>query len=65
MKRRFFDTRRPARRRLDDRGMTTAEYALGTLAACAFAALLMKVLTGDKVSSLVGGLIERALTSFF
>lgn len=51
--------------RLDDRGMTTAEYALGTLAACAFAAVLMKVLTGAKVSSLVAGLIERALTSFF
>jgi hypothetical protein len=65
MEHRFFGYRRSARRGLDDRGMTTAEYALGTLAACAFAALLMKILTGDKVSSLVAGLIERALTSFF
>nr|WP_232822735.1 DUF4244 domain-containing protein [Glycomyces dulcitolivorans] len=43
-------------------GMSTAEYALGTLAAVAFAGVLMKVLTSGTVQSALQSLIERALT---
>ena len=49
------------RRRRDERGTTTAEYAIGTLAACAFAAVLYKILTGGAVASALGGLVHRAL----
>jgi len=45
----------------DDRGMNTAEYAVGTLAAVAFAGVLLKVLTSSAVQSALSGLIERAL----
>jgi hypothetical protein len=44
-----------------DAGMSTAEYAVGLLAACAFAALLYKILTSSTVESLLRGLITRAL----
>jgi hypothetical protein len=44
-----------------DEGMTTAEYAVGTVAACGFAALLYKVVTSGAVSSALQGLIRRAL----
>jgi len=37
------------------------EYAVGTLAAVAFAGLLLKVLTSDTVRAALSGLIERAL----
>ena len=49
----------------DDRGMSTAEYAVGTVAACGFAGLLFKVLTGDSVSRMLRDLVERALTTSF
>lgn len=44
-----------------DRGMTTAEYAVGTVAACGFAGLLFKILTSSQVQSLVTNIVERAL----
>jgi hypothetical protein len=44
-----------------DRGMSTAEYAVGTVAACGFAALLYKILTSDTVLHLVTDIIDRAL----
>ncbi|MGC5009497.1 DUF4244 domain-containing protein [Streptosporangium sp. DT93] len=46
-----------------DRGMSTAEYAVGTIAACAFAALLFKVVTSSDVQQMVTALINRALTT--
>ena len=49
------------RKRHDERGTTTAEYAIGTLAACAFAAVLYKILTSSSVASALTGLIHRAL----
>jgi len=49
-------------RRLSDAGMTTAEYAIGTLAACAFAGVLIKILTSAKVGNLLGALIDKALS---
>ena len=53
--------RQRAARRGSDAGMTTAEYAVGTVAACGFAALLYKVVTSGAVSSALQGLIRRAL----
>lgn len=49
----------------DDRGMSTVEYALGTLAAAAFAVVLMKILTGDAVAARLSAIIERALSGAF
>lgn len=42
-------------------GMTTAEYAVGTLAACAFAAVLMAVVRTDAVRSALAKVITAAL----
>ena len=44
-----------------DAGMTTAEYAVGTLAAVGFAGLLFKVVTSSKVQAALTGVIEKAL----
>lgn len=44
-----------------DAGMATAEYAIGTVAACAFAAILYKVVTSDAVSGALTELLNRAL----
>ncbi|RLU85938.1 hypothetical protein CTZ27_26505 [Streptomyces griseocarneus] len=46
-------------------GMSTAEYAIGTLAACALAAVLYKVVTSGAVSSALQGLIQKALHAPF
>lgn len=43
-------------------GMATAEYAIATLAAVAFAALLVAVLGSGEVRSMLMGLIRSALT---
>ena len=53
--------RRRIARRGTDAGMTTAEYAVGTVAACGFAALLYKVVTSGAVSSALNALVTRAL----
>nr|WP_275936265.1 DUF4244 domain-containing protein [Sinosporangium album] len=45
-----------------DRGMSTAEYAVGTIAACGFAALLFKIVTSEEVRTLLVELIKRALS---
>jgi len=44
-----------------DAGMTTVEYAVGTLAAVAFAGVLLKVLTSDAVQSALTAIVQRAL----
>jgi len=46
--------------RADD-GMNTAEYAIGTLAAVAFAGVLLKVLTSPSVQAALTGAINEAL----
>lgn len=46
-----------------DAGMTTAEYAIGTVAAAAFAALLYSVITGGSLTGALTSLIQRALES--
>ena len=45
-----------------DDGMSTVEYAIGTVVAAAFAAVLYKIVTGDSVVSALTGLIQSALT---
>jgi hypothetical protein len=57
--------RRLAQRFLRDEGMSTAEYAVGTVAACAFAALLYKVVTSAAVQDALNSLIHRALNVAF
>jgi hypothetical protein len=58
---------RTARSRLHrisgDAGMSTAEYAVGTIAACAFAAVLYQVVTGDSIVSALQDLIDSALST--
>ena len=46
---------------LDDAGMTTAEYAVGTLAACGFAGVLWVVVHSGAVHGLLQSVVTRAL----
>jgi hypothetical protein len=46
-------------------GMSTAEYAVGTVAACGFGGVLFKVLTSDTVAGMLRDLVQRALTTSF
>lgn len=49
----------------DDSGMSTAEYAIGTIAAAAFAAVLYTVVTGNSVLGGLTSLVQRALSVRF
>lgn len=53
---------RSVRGAVQDAGMATAEYAIGTLAACGFAALLVAILKGGQVKALLLGVITKALS---
>ncbi|EYT65256.1 hypothetical protein H483_0101640 [Dietzia sp. UCD-THP] len=46
-----------------DAGMSTVEYAVGTIAAAAFGAVLYMVVSGDSIPDALGGIIERALNT--
>ena len=46
-------------------GMSTVEYAIGTIAAAAFAAVLYKVVTGDTIIGALTDLVARALSVSF
>jgi hypothetical protein len=48
---------------VDDDGMSTVEYAIGTIAASAFEAILYTVITGDSVVSALTNIINRALNT--
>ena len=48
-----------------DAGMSTVEYAVGTVVAAAFAAVLYKIVTGDSVISGLTNLINSALSTSF
>jgi hypothetical protein len=51
------------RRRLRrDDGMTTAEYAVGTVAACGFAGVLIELLGSDWIQELLKNVIEHAFS---
>ncbi|KIQ14335.1 hypothetical protein ASG56_08335 [Rhodococcus sp. Leaf7] len=45
----------------EDDGMSTAEYAIGTIAAAAFGAVLYTVVTGDSIVTALTGIIDKAL----
>jgi hypothetical protein len=51
--------------RHSDAGMSTVEYAVGTVVAAAFAAVLYKIVTGDSVVSGLTNLINSALSTSF
>ena len=61
--------RRPLARRwarvraTGEAGMSTAEYAVGTVAACAFAAVLYRLVTGDSIVTGLSRLIDAALAT--
>lgn len=46
-----------------DAGMSTVEYAVGTIAAAAFGAVLYTVVSGDSIPDALGGIIEQALNT--
>jgi hypothetical protein len=48
---------------VDDDGMSTVEYAIGTIAAAAFGAILYTVITGDSVVGALTNIINRALNT--
>ncbi len=49
-------------RRVADAGMSTAEYAVGTIAACAFAAVLIAIVRSDAVRGALSKVITSALS---
>ena len=48
-----------------DAGMTTAEYAVGTVAACGFSGILYKVITSPEILGLITGVISKAFKLAF
>ena len=48
---------------VDESGMSTVEYAIGTIAAAAFGAILYTVVTGDSIVSALTNIINRALNT--
>jgi large-conductance mechanosensitive channel len=48
---------------VDDAGMSTVEYAIGTIAAAAFGAILYTVVTGDSIVSALTNIITKALNT--
>ncbi|AII06739.1 MULTISPECIES: DUF4244 domain-containing protein [Rhodococcus] len=47
----------------DEDGMSTAEYAIGTIAAAAFGAVLYSVVTGDSIVTALTNIIDKALNT--
>ncbi|MEU5693498.1 DUF4244 domain-containing protein [Actinosynnema sp. NPDC020468] len=48
---------------LDDRGMSTVEYAICTLAAAGLAVLLLALVTGDWMNGMLEGLLRKAFAA--
>ncbi|WP_018603563.1 MULTISPECIES: DUF4244 domain-containing protein [unclassified Mycobacterium] len=48
---------------VDESGMSTVEYAIGTVAAAAFGAILYTVVTGDSIVTALTNIISRALST--
>lgn len=49
----------------DDTGMTTAEYAVGTVAACGFGGVLYKVISSPQILDIVKSVIGKAFRLSF
>jgi hypothetical protein len=52
-----------ARERGTTAGMATAEYAVGLVAACGFAGLLVAILRSPEIKALLFGIIKKALSA--
>ena len=48
---------------VDESGMSTVKYAIGTIAAAAFGAILYSVVTGDSIVTALTNIITRALNT--
>ena len=48
-----------------DSGMTTAEYAVGTIAAAGLGGVLLKLLTSPEVQDLIWKIIQQAFNFLF
>lgn len=46
----------------EDDGMSTAEYAVGTVAAAGFGGLLLKLLTSPEVQDLLWNVVQHAFS---
>jgi len=53
------------RMREEDAGMTTAEYAVGTVAVAGLGGVLIKLLTSDTFADLLWQVISRAFSFLF
>jgi hypothetical protein len=62
-RRNWLTRRLAAVRATGEAGMSTAEYAVGTVAACAFAAVLYRVVTGGSIVTGLTDLVESALAT--
>lgn len=49
----------------DEQGMSTAEYAVGTVAACSFGGVLLALLKSEKVIDLLWQVITSAFSFLF
>jgi len=54
-----------SRMKFSDKGMTTAEYAVGTVAAAGLGGVLIKLLTSAEVRNLIWKIMSSALSVFF
>ncbi|MCM6772745.1 DUF4244 domain-containing protein [Nocardia sp. CDC159] len=60
----FWELRcRLLRAAMADDGMSTVEYAIGTVAAAAFGAVLYTVVTGDSIVNALTQIIDKALNT--
>ena len=50
---------------VNDEGMTTAEYAVGTVAAAGLGGLLIKLLTSSEVQDLIWKIVQQAFSFLF
>ncbi len=49
----------------DERGLSTAEYAVGTVAVAGLGGILIKLLTSEAVKELIFSVISRAFQAIF
>lgn len=49
----------------NENGMTTAEYAVGTVAAAGLGGLLLKMLTSPEVQELIWSVVQQAFSFLF
>jgi hypothetical protein len=50
---------------INEQGMTTAEYAVGTVAAAGLGGLLLKMLTSPEVQELLWSIVQQAFSFLF